>query len=139
MINIRDGKRGGIYGSEKNPREEECFDKSEETIKRKQMCETDKGGKIVATFTWNGMLQGSDLPPFSANAAVGFWLRLPTYLPRLIARLVQVSRTRKGFVLRGYPFPIPPSSISRSSRSEIRELLEDASAYPLLSGPKDFD
>lgn len=58
MINIRDGKRGGIYGSEKNPREEECFDKSEETIKRKQMCETDRVGKSWLRLLGTGCCKG---------------------------------------------------------------------------------
>lgn len=69
-------------------------------------------GKSWPRLLGTGMLQGSDLPFSANNAAVGFWLCLPTYLPRLIARLVQVSPTRKGFV--SPRVSVSDSTISRS-------------------------
>lgn len=77
------------------------------------MCESDKGGKMVAyVYSERDAAKGVIFLLFQstqllASGCACLPTNLPTYQPRLIARLVQVSRARKGFVLPGYPFPIP--------------------------------
>lgn len=81
MINMGDRRRDLRLRKRIRERRNVSIRAKEKRLNVNRCAKATRVGKWWLTFTRNGMLQGSDLPPFSVNAAVGFWLCLPTYQP----------------------------------------------------------